>query len=102
MNGINQYDEFLEGKRQINNNYGFDPIIIPQQAFDFQRSLIRWAIKKGRCGIFAATLQQVGAVQGEGVHMNSHLARARFRRGNIADFEDFGAARPGDDSCFHV
>lgn len=47
------YSDFLESKRQLSGNYGFDPIHIPDEAFPFQQSLIEWAVKKGRAAIFA-------------------------------------------------
>lgn len=50
---MNDYYKFLESKRQLSGEYGFDPLYIPDQAFDFQRHLIEWACRKGRAAIFA-------------------------------------------------
>lgn len=47
------YSEFIEKKAQIDNRDGFEPIFIPDFLFGFQKSLVEWAILKGRCGIFA-------------------------------------------------
>lgn len=47
------YEEFLKSKSQLSGNYGFDPIFIPDMAFDFQSDLLRWSVKKGRSGVFA-------------------------------------------------
>lgn len=47
------YIEFLQEKEQLKNNYGFDPIFIPDMAFDFQKILIDWATKKGRAAVLA-------------------------------------------------
>ena len=47
------YDEFLREKTQSENSFGFDPIWMPDQAFDFQQALIAWATRKGRAAIFA-------------------------------------------------
>lgn len=47
------YEKFLMDKAQIGGHYGFDPLIIPEYLFDFQKHLVDWAIKKGRCAIFA-------------------------------------------------
>lgn len=47
------YAEFLSSKRQLAGNYGFDPIWMPDFLFDFQQSLVEWAIRKGRAAIFA-------------------------------------------------
>ena len=49
------YAEFLEKKRHSIGNFGFDPIFIPDIAFDFQKYIITKAIQKGRVGIFADT-----------------------------------------------
>jgi len=47
------YDEFIFKKSQSERNYGFDPIELPRNMFDFQSSLTAWAIKQGRSAIFA-------------------------------------------------
>jgi len=49
------YDEFIESKKHSSFNYGFDPIWIPKQIFDFQEYIVTKAIQKGRIGIFADT-----------------------------------------------
>lgn len=52
---MSDYQRFLETKRHLSGNFGFDPIWIPDRAFDFQRHVIDWAIKKGRGAIFLDT-----------------------------------------------
>lgn len=47
------YAEFLTQKHQLDGNFGFEPTFIPKGAFEFQKSLIRWATLKGRAAIFA-------------------------------------------------
>jgi len=47
------YQAFLESKSQIENNYGFEPKIVPSFLFDFQRNLIDWSVRKGCGAIFA-------------------------------------------------
>jgi hypothetical protein len=47
------YSTFLDNKRQLTGFYGFDPTFMPSQAFEFQKSLIDWACRKGRAAIFA-------------------------------------------------
>lgn len=49
------YKEFLEGKKHSIGNFGFEPVYIPDIAFDFQREVISRAVKKGRIAIFADT-----------------------------------------------
>lgn len=43
------YSDFLARKSQLSNNAGFEPIWLPDFLFDFQRSLVEWSIRKGRC-----------------------------------------------------
>jgi hypothetical protein len=47
------YGDFLESKRQLGGNHGFEPIEIPSYLFDFQTALVTWALKRGRSAIFA-------------------------------------------------
>lgn len=47
------YQDFLSQKSQVGNQVGFEPLWIPDFLFDFQKSLVEWAIKKGRAAIFA-------------------------------------------------
>ena len=47
-----KYQEYIENKKQIGCDSGFDPIWIPDFLFDFQKSLVEWAIKKGRAALF--------------------------------------------------
>jgi hypothetical protein len=48
-----KYQEFLQRKSQLNGDYGFDPLFMPDFLFDFQKSLVEWACRKGRAAIFA-------------------------------------------------
>jgi len=47
------YKEFLKQKTHFKNACGFEPLWIPDFLFDFQKALIKWAIKKGKAAIFA-------------------------------------------------
>lgn len=47
------YTDFIERKTQVGSLSGFAPLWIPGAAFDFQQSLLDWAINKGRAAIFA-------------------------------------------------
>jgi hypothetical protein len=49
------YKEFLEGKKHLIGNFGFEPNYIPDIAFDFQKHIIEKAVRKGRIGVFADT-----------------------------------------------
>lgn len=47
------YADFLERRRQLDGDHGFEPIWLPDWLFAFQRELVEWAIRKGRGAIFA-------------------------------------------------
>lgn len=47
------YESFIQRKSQIGGNAGFDPTFMPDCLFDFQKSLVEWAVRKGRAAIFA-------------------------------------------------
>jgi hypothetical protein len=47
------YQAFLNRKGQLTGMDGFDPVFMPEFLFDFQRSLVEWAVRKGRAAIFA-------------------------------------------------
>ncbi len=47
------YEEFLKCKQQLTERSGFEPLFIPNFLYDFQKSLVEWAVKKGRAAIFA-------------------------------------------------
>lgn len=49
------YSEFIQSKRQLDSNSGFEPLWMPDCLFDFQKALVDWAIRKGRAAIFADT-----------------------------------------------
>jgi hypothetical protein len=46
------YEDFLERKRQIGGNHGFEPLWMPDFLFDFQQHLVNWALHKGRAALF--------------------------------------------------
>lgn len=52
-NKTNEYQSFLQGKRHLAGEFGFDPVFMPDSAFPFQRDLIEWAVRKGRAALFA-------------------------------------------------
>lgn len=49
------YQTFIESKKHSSIDYGIDPLFIPDQMFDFQQYIVRYAIKKGRCAGFIDT-----------------------------------------------
>jgi hypothetical protein len=46
------YVDFLTAKMQMGSLDGFAPIWMPDFLFDFQKSMVDWAIRKGRAGLF--------------------------------------------------
>lgn len=46
------YEEFLERKAQSDIYSGFEPVFMPDAAFDFQKYLIDWSLRKGRAANF--------------------------------------------------
>lgn len=50
---MSDYEKFLETKQDFGTLDGFKPIWLPDFLFDFQASLVEWAIRKGRAAIFA-------------------------------------------------
>lgn len=65
---MNSYQEFLKSKRHTSIDYGFEPVWMPECAFDFQEHIIQKAVRKGRVGIFAdtglgKTLQQLSVAE---------------------------------------
>ncbi len=50
---MNSYAEFLDQKTQCGSQFGFKPLWMPDFLFDFQKSLVEWALEKGRAAIFA-------------------------------------------------
>lgn len=48
-----KYAEFLRAKAQLSGNHGFEPVVMPDGLFEFQRDLVSWAVRKGRAAIFA-------------------------------------------------
>lgn len=49
------YFDFVNSKRHTLGSFGFDPIWMPEKAFDFQKFILNKSILKGRIGIFADT-----------------------------------------------
>ena len=50
---MSEYLHFLHGKTQSDSGNGFAPLWMPDFLFDFQKALLDWSIRAGRCAIFA-------------------------------------------------
>lgn len=46
------YDQFLLTKSQLDGEYGFDPVWMPDFLIDFQSAMVEWACRKGRAALF--------------------------------------------------
>lgn len=46
------YKEFLKAKTQLGGNYGFKPLYMPSDLFDFQQSLVDWSLRKGKAALY--------------------------------------------------
>lgn len=49
------YQDFLESKKHTSIDYGIDCKFIPDKMFDFQKYVLEYAVKKGRCAVFLDT-----------------------------------------------
>lgn len=72
------YAEFLRSKTHATGDHGFDPVWMPDIAFDFQQHIITKAVRKGRIGIFAdtglgKTLIQVSIAENVVRHTNKRV-----------------------------
>lgn len=55
MNLEKDYNTFLNSKKNLIGDFGFEPNYMPEIAFDFQKHIIEKSVKKGRIAIFADT-----------------------------------------------
>jgi hypothetical protein len=52
---MDSYEKFLESKKHSLGEFGFEPLFIPDIAFDFQKFVIEKAVRKGRIANFLDT-----------------------------------------------
>lgn len=100
------YLSFIDNKSQHGADTGFAPVWMPSQAFDFQSSLIDWAVRKGRAAIFAdtglgKTLMQLSVAENIVRKTNRHvllLTPLAVSHQTVKEAEKFGvcAVRSGD------
>ncbi len=50
---MTNYQEFIHRKSQMGGNHGFAPVWMPDFLFEFQRSVVEWALAKGKAAIIA-------------------------------------------------
>lgn len=51
--GAREYEQFLEQKRHFGDECGFTPVWMPDFLYDFQKDMVEWSLRIGRCAIFA-------------------------------------------------
>jgi len=49
------YQAFLESKRHSVQNFGIEPLWMPDKMFDYQKYAAEYTIRKGRCANFLDT-----------------------------------------------
>ena len=52
---MDDYQKFIQSKKHLLGNFGFEPNFIPDIAFDFQKHIIEKSVQKGRKAVFADT-----------------------------------------------
>lgn len=52
---MQQYIDFIEKKTFKINPCGIEDVYLPDCLFDYQKAVVKWALKKGRCAVFAGT-----------------------------------------------
>lgn len=50
---MTKYTDFIKSRTQSENLYGFKPLWMPNQFFDFQAHITEWNLRKGRSATFA-------------------------------------------------
>lgn len=65
---MSDYEAFLRNKTHTTGNFGFEPLWMPDSAFDFQANIITKAVQKGRVGLFedtglGKTMQQIAIAE---------------------------------------
>lgn len=70
------YDEFIDGKTKVAVAAGFEPYEITAPLFDWQKSIVRWAVRQGRAALFedcglGKTAQQLEWARQVALHTNA-------------------------------
>lgn len=52
---MTDYERFIASKKHSTGSFGFEPVWMPDSAFDFQKAILTKAVNKGRIGVFADT-----------------------------------------------
>jgi hypothetical protein len=49
------YKQFLQSKKHLSGNFGIEANFIPDFLFDYQKYVLEYSLKKGRCAVFMDT-----------------------------------------------
>lgn len=55
MKNLTEYEKFLLSKKHSSIDFGIEPKFFPDSIFDYQKHVLNYAIKKGRCAVFLDT-----------------------------------------------
>jgi hypothetical protein len=47
-----EFNSFIDGKSQLTSGSGFEPLFLPDCLKDFQKHLVEWSVRSGRCALF--------------------------------------------------
>ena len=72
------YEDFIRSKTHSTGSFGFEPVWMPESAFDFQSHIIGKAVRKGRIGLFedtglGKTMQQLAIAENIIRHTNKRV-----------------------------
>ena len=92
------YHEFLKTKEVKIENSGFEPHDLNPHLFDFQRDIVKWALRKGKCALFedtglGKTIQQLAWADAVAKHEGGRvliLAPLAVSKQTASEAEKFG------------
>lgn len=97
-----EYDEFIKNKRQLAVPSGFEPGELNPNLFDWQESVTRWALNRGRAALFCGcglgkTIMQLAWAAEVAKHTNSPVvlhSPVGVRQQTVREAEKFGIDVP--------
>lgn len=93
-----EYEEFLKQKERLIADSGFDAEELNENLFDFQKDIVRWALRKGKAALFedtglGKTIQQLSWADAVAKHTNGKvliLAPLAVSKQTAKEAEKFG------------
>jgi superfamily II DNA or RNA helicase len=73
-----EYEQFIDSKRVVIPECGFEPLPIAAPLFPFQRANVEWAVRRGRCALFldtglGKTIQQLEVARQIAAHTGGYV-----------------------------